>query len=250
MSQILTIAGRHSNQGLGTAAASVSRPDLLAQAVSVARAAGIELTCKEEAVWFPDMMGGQQFYLNRVCAAPGTGFNFSADAIASGLMTDVLRQDIARARASEPVQPVQISPALNFQQPAGFRDPVVTATATPAAPPRPQTTGPGARSSTYQSTIYKAPLKPDAPPPPAGQAPPPAGPSRSKDVIQKQAGGQAPPNDVIHEQAGGSRGGGAPLSTRTTVDKVQDLIADSGIPGWAWIAAAVGIAFLAAKGQK
>lgn len=218
-------------EGLGATASSVSRPDLLDQAVKVAAAAGINLTCKEEAGWFPDMTGGQQYYLNRVCSAPGTGFNFSADAIASGMMTDVLKEDIARSKTYEPIQIVQIDPALNFQLPAGYKDPVTTAiTSTPTKVSQPSTTAPDARSNTYKPTIYDAPPKSITTPQPAGTAQPPAGPARSKEVIQEQAGGKSPVESAIGQG--------------------QQFIADSGIPAWVWIAAAIGIAFFAGRGQK
>lgn len=231
MSQIIPIAEHRSKRGLGETAGAVSRPDLLDQAVKVAKAAGIQLTCKEEKVWFPDMMGGQQYYFNRVCAAPGTGFNFSADAIASGLMTDVLKEDIARSKTYEPIQIVQIDPSLNFQLPAGYQDPVTTAiTSTPTKVSRPSTTAPDSRSSTYKPTIYDAPPKSITTPPPAGTGQPPAGAARSKDVIHEQAGGSGP----LIDQA---------------VSKGQQIIADSGIPAWVWLAAAIGIAFFAGRNK-
>lgn len=226
MSQINFIAQHRSKQGLGATAGSVSRPDLLDQAVKVAKAAGIELTCKEEKVWFPDMQGGQQYYFNRVCAAPGTGFDFSADLIATGRYTDILKQEIEQSKTYEPIQ---IDPSLNFQLPAGYQDPVTTAiTSASAKVSQPSTTAPDSRSSTYKPTIYDAPPKSITTPPPAGTGQPPAGPARSKDVIHEQAGGSGP----LIDQA---------------VSKGQQIIADSGIPAWVWLAAAIGIAFFAGR---
>jgi hypothetical protein len=110
-----------------------SRPDLLAKAESVAAAAGISLTCREEAVWFPDGPGG---YYNRVCAAPGTGYDFSADLIASGRYTDILRAEVAAAQAAGVTAPVQFASSTGYQTPSGYTAPVYTYAPPPApAPP-------------------------------------------------------------------------------------------------------------------
>lgn len=107
--QVQTAGEWDSGQDSGQSSASI-----IEEAERRARELGIDLTCKEEAVWFPDMMGGQQFYINRVCAAPGTGYNFNADTIAM-YGAEQLKRDLQDPWHKEPVQVVQIDPALNYQ---------------------------------------------------------------------------------------------------------------------------------------